>query len=127
MDIQKINQYKTIFDSIVSKIEGDDGSIIEVWYARDLQSVLGYARWENFMVAINRAIDSCKTQSVKVEDHFREVTKMVMLGSESQCSINDFMLTRYAGSSLSYKVNDRKVIMKGIEQSYYYEGYRRVG
>ena len=83
MDIQKINQYKTIFDNIVNKIVGDDGVVVEVWYARDLQTVLGYARWENFIVAINRAIDSCKTQSISTEDHFREVTKLVMLSSGS--------------------------------------------
>lgn len=83
MDIQKINQYKTTFDNIVNKIVGDDGVVVEVWYVRDLQIVLGYARWENSIVAINRAIDFCKTQSVSVDDHFREVTKMVMLSSGS--------------------------------------------
>src|SRR5574344_2858623 len=102
MDIQKINQYKTKFDTIVNNIVGDDDAFIEVWYARDLQLVLGYARLENFMVVINRAIHSCKPQSVKVEDHFREVTKMVMLGSGLQRSISDYMLTHYAESSLSY-------------------------
>ena len=96
MDIQKIEQYKFAFDAIVEIVKDEDGNEIEVWYARELQTVLGYARWENFVVAIGRAIESCKTLGVSVDDHFREVTKMVQLGSGSQRDVQDFMLTRYA-------------------------------
>lgn len=96
MDIQKVNQYKNAFDAIAQSIADESGEHIEVWYARELQNVLGYARWENFVVAINRAMESCKTQNINVDDHFREVTKMVVLGSGAQRAVQDFMLTRYA-------------------------------
>jgi len=96
MDIQKIQQYKNAFDLIAKEIKDDTSNTIEVWYARELQQVLGYTRWENFVVAISRAIESCKTLKVSVDDHFREVTKMVLLGSGSQRKVQDFMLTRYA-------------------------------
>ena len=96
MDIQKINQYKNSFDSIAKSIADDNGEPMEVWYARELQTVLGYARWENFSVAISRAIESCNTQGIIVEDHFREVTKMITIAKGAQRSVQDYMLTRYA-------------------------------
>ena len=96
MDLQKIQQYKSAFDAITKGIKDDDGNTIEVWYARELQTVLGYARWENFVGAIGRAMESCKTLEISIDDHFREVTKMIALAKGAQRDVQDFMLTRYA-------------------------------
>lgn len=93
MEKSKIVAIKIQFDTKIHIIEDTD---VEYWLARELMSLLGYERWENFENAIRRAVDSCETSGIEVSDHFREVTKMVQLGSGSKRKVKDYMLTRYA-------------------------------
>jgi len=68
----------------------------EFWLARNLQELLGYARWENFAKVIEKAKTACKTAGFEVADHFLDITKKVPLGSGAEREIEDIALTRYA-------------------------------
>jgi DNA-damage-inducible protein D len=69
---------------------------LECWSARDLQEVLGYTEWRNFLKILEKAKLACENTGVAVSDHFVEVNKMVQLGSGAERNVNDFALTRYA-------------------------------
>ena len=89
----KLIELKEKFDSIINTEEKEN---IEFWYARDLQIQLGYKRWENFFETIKKAMQSCENAGIEVDNHFREVTKMVKIGSGAERKLQDYMLTRYA-------------------------------
>ena len=89
----KLIELKEKFDSIINTEEKDN---IEFWYARDLQIQLGYKRWENFIETIKKAMQSCENAGIEVANHFREITKMVQIGSGARRKLQDYMLTRYA-------------------------------
>lgn len=73
---------------------GEDG--IAFWLARELAPLLGYQRWENFSAALDRARLACGNSGEAVEDHFRDITKMVPLGSGAERPVTDSELTRFA-------------------------------
>ena len=115
MEEKIIEKLKLMFDDIVHN--SDDNSI-EYWHARELQPLLGYSRWENFELAIKRAVESCKASKIEVLDHFRDVTKMVQLGSGSTRKVKDYILTRYACYLIAQNGDPRKEEI-AFAQSYF--------
>ncbi len=52
---------------------------VEYWLARELQELLGYTEWRNFLNAIDRAKENCKTSNEAVFDHFVDVNKTILM------------------------------------------------
>lgn len=93
MDRELVAQLRSGFEAMVG-VHLETG--IEYWCARDLQMLLGYARWENFARVIEKAVTSCQNAGYDPVDHFREITKLVDVGSGARREIEDIALTRYA-------------------------------
>ena len=69
---------------------------IEFWLARDLQHLLGYTKWDNFLKVITKAKTACETAGHQINNHFADVGKMVSIGSGTEREIKDMMLTRFS-------------------------------
>ena len=104
----------TPFDLI--RHERPDGS--EYWLARELHPIVGYERWERFVMAIERAQAAADNSGMPAQDHFRPSSKKVDLGSGAERWVADFELTRY-GAYLSVMNGDPRKPQIAAAQSYF--------
>ena len=57
--------------------------------------------------------------------NWQYVDKSLYLQAMERSPINDLELRTLLGQNLTDEIENREVIFKGIEQSYYYEGYKK--
>ncbi|MBE6112330.1 MAG: DNA damage-inducible protein D [Peptococcaceae bacterium] len=103
-----------IFEDI--KHYTEDG--IEFWYARELQEVLEYKKWGNFLKVINKAKESCESAQQRVLNHFADVGKMIQLAKGAERKIDDMMLSRYACYLIVMNGDPRKEVI-ALGQTYF--------
>lgn len=91
MKTEEIKYLFTQFEAAASDYEG-----IECWSARELQSLLGYSKWENFEKVIQKAKDACRNAGEQEDYHFPDVRKTIPMPKGAEKEIVDILLTRYA-------------------------------
>ena len=55
--------------------------------------------------------------------NWQHVDKTLYLQAMERSPVNDLEIRTLLSANLTGKIDDREIIFKGIEQSYYYEGY----
>jgi len=81
---------------------------IDFWLARDIQELLGYTKWDNFLNVIEKAKVACEVTGELIENHFADVGKKVLIGYDVGKEIPDVMLTRYACYLIAQNGDSRK-------------------
>jgi len=115
MDKKIIHQLHTDFERCAHT---DEASGVEYWFARDLQTLLGYTQWRNFEPVIEKAITACITAGENSADHFARARKMVDIGSGAQKEVEEIALTRYACYLIAQNGDPRKTEI-AFAQSYF--------
>lgn len=90
------------FEAAASVLEG-----VECWRARELQHLLGYSKWENFVKVIQKGKDACLQAGEEIQYHFPDVRKTIPMPKGAEKEIDDILLT-YACYLIAQNGDSRK-------------------
>ena len=102
----KSSEIKNLFDQFEKASFEYEG--IECWSARELQTLLGYTKWENFSKVIDKAKESCTNAGENISDHLPDVRKVIEAGKGALHEVDDILLTRYACYLIAQNGDSRK-------------------
>ena len=111
-ELENINE--TLFESI--RHVDDEGN--EYWYARELQKVLQYNKWENFKKVILKAKLSCNASSCEISEQFLDIRKPIIGGNGNVQYVCDYKLSRYACYLIAQNGDSRKKVI-ALAQTYF--------
>ena len=107
-----------VSNSIFESIKHIDEFGNEYWYARELQAVLEYRKWENFHTVIKQAMVACENSNNNVNYWFPEVRKSIISGKGRKSQIIDYKLSRYACYLIAQNGDSRKKVI-ALAQTYF--------
>ena len=91
-DIKKV---LSVTDLVLLDIKHIDEYGNEFWYARELQKVLEYKDWRNFLKVLNKAKDACKNSGFNKGEQLVEVNRLSKRNNNATLNILDYKLSRY--------------------------------
>lgn len=91
MKAELIHSYLHNFNRYVYEADG-----LEFWFARDLQTLLGYSKWDNFLNVIEKAKIACTNSGFEINDHFAHTVRAIEMPNGGIKETDDMFLTRYA-------------------------------
>jgi len=91
MKIEAIHQYLEKFNQYIHK-----AGETEFCFARDLQGLLGYKDWRNFLNVVEKAKTACVNSGIAVDKNFTPATRLVEMSNGNNKDADDLFLSRYA-------------------------------
>jgi DNA-damage-inducible protein D len=85
-----------------------DDAGIEFWQARELQKLLAYTDYRNFLKIVEKAKTTCINSGQPDTDHFVDFNDMITVGKGAERAIDDIRLTRYACYLIAQNGDARK-------------------
>ena len=114
-DLKEFEDYNNQTFEDIKHIDENGG---EFWYARELMSILQYAKWQNFRKIIDKAMITCENSEISTKDCFTNVSKPIISGKGKEELIEDYKLTRYACYLIAQNGDSRKKVI-ALAQTYF--------
>ena len=110
-------------NEILVKIEQMPETNFEQIIAKYIEMNIAHPFMDGNGRAMRIWLDMILKKRLKIMVNWQFIDKILYLQAMERSPINDLEIKTLLSANLTEDINNREIIFKGIEQSYYYEGY----